>query len=322
MDYMYRHKSPKDFFMAWDSGAGYINPGQLYGDRSPSGYRSAVSVWQEHCRNYYRTLDYSISAWLLNGSQTLTTTDCSNQAPFSGDGIGVHQPANFGTPNLVNNVPVQAIDNGGIIDNPTGVNFAWYRSILSYPRDIKAQAHGYASSGHNHRFLDAYTFYYLMRYHLGGKNDYRATWISDTIPRIMAAGRTYHVTVTTRNDGWDTWDASEYRLAHAIVAPGAVPAYEDYDINSRHYLPVESVAPGDTVTFTFDITAPGTLGNYDLYYDMVRDGVTWFHEQNNIEWKMEIIVAANETDVDTDKDGVPDVTEEANGGLYWYPGDI
>jgi len=66
IDYMYRHKTAKDYFMAWDSGAGYVHPTQLYGTRAPSYYSSAVDVWQDHCRKYYRMLDYSISGWLLN----------------------------------------------------------------------------------------------------------------------------------------------------------------------------------------------------------------------------------------------------------------
>jgi hypothetical protein len=211
---------------------------------------------------------------------------------------------------------------GSVMDYSSGVNFGWYRTILWFPQNIKNLEDNYASSGHNHRFLDAYTYYYLLRYYLGGSNDYRATWVSDTIPRIMAAGQTYPVTVTVRNDGWDTWsEASAYRLGHAIVLPGVTAVYADYD-PTRHYLPVSTnVAPGEEVTFSFNLTAPSTNGNYDLYYDMVRDGIAWFRDKNNIEWKKEIIVATNETDVDTDGDGYPDVVEEANGTLYWHPDD-
>ena len=138
----------------------------------------------------------------------------------------------------------------------------------------------------------------------------------------MAAGATYPVTVTVRNDGWDTWsEANLCRLGHAIVLPGVIPVYADYD-PTRHYLPTgTNVAPGQSVIFSFDVTAPSANGNYDLYYDMVRDGVNWFRDRNNIEWKKEIIVATNVTDIDTDGDGIPDVTEELNGTLYWHPDD-
>ncbi|MHB9035861.1 MAG: hypothetical protein ACYC64_04280 [Armatimonadota bacterium] len=335
IDYMFRHKTSKDYFMAWDSGAGYVQPQQLYGTRSPSGYTSGVPVWQAHCREYYRPLDYSISGWLLNGASPFTITDYQNYTPFSGDGIGAHVLTSPTA--LVNNVPCNAIrddmldwdagDTARVMNFASGVNFGWYRTIMWTPTQIMNLEDYWANSGNNHRFLDAYTYYYLLRYYLSGQqqssNYYRATWVGDTIPRVMAAGHTYPVTVTVRNDGWDTWtEASLYRLGHAIVAQGLTPSYSDYDVNPRHYLPGgATVAPGQSVTFSFNITAPSTVGSYDLYYDVVRDGVSWFRDQNNIEWKRAIIVATYESDVDTDSDLIADVTENANGGLYWDPDD-
>ena len=60
-----------------------------------------------------------------------------------------------------------------------------------------------------------------MRHYLGGNNNHRATWVTDTIPRVMAAGQSYPVSVTVRNDGWDTWsEASQYRLSHAFLPAG------------------------------------------------------------------------------------------------------
>ncbi len=162
-----------------------------------------------------------------------------------------------------------------------------------------------------------------MRYYLGGSNNYRATWVSDTIPRVMTAGTTYSVTVTVRNDGWDTWsEAGMYRLDHAIVASGVTPATSDYDANPRHAIPGgASIAPGQSVTFSFTITAPGTAGSYDLYYDMVRDGVAWFRAKNNIEWKKQIRVAASVANIDSDGDGIPDIVEQTSGSLWWNPAD-
>lgn len=330
MDYLYRHKTSKDFFMAWDSGAGYVNPTQLRGTRSPSGYPSGVSIWQAHCKAAYRPFDYSISAWLLNGSNGNTsTTDYQDFAPFSGDGIGAH--ATSSAMQMVNNVPVNRMrgDLGmyevtdSVMDLSSGVNFGWYRTVLWRPSQIKALQDKYVSSGHNHVFLDSFSYYYLLRHYLGGNNNYRATWVSDTIPRVMAAGQTYPVTVTVRNDGWDTWsEASLYRLGHAVVSSGATPANADYDARVRAYLTSgATVAPGQSATFSFDVLAPATNGSYDLAYDMVRENITWFREQNNAEWKKEIVVATNQTDVDTDGDGVPDVTETANGDLCWYAED-
>ena len=325
MDYMYRHKTDKDYFMAPNSGAGWVMPTRLYNRTDPaySQYPSIIPVWQQHCRDYYRISDYSISGWLLD-NQAITLTDGINYAPFSGDGMGMTVTGvlalhdDIPMLNLASTDPFQQ----DIINLPSGVNFTCYRTIIVYPSDILSLEQQWAGSGNNHQFLDCYTYYYLMRYYLGGSNNYRATWVDDTIPRVMAAGQTYPVTVTVRNDGWDTWsEGSAYRLGYATVNSGVIPVNGDYG-PQRATLPA-SVIPGATTTFSFNLTAPAVNGNYDLYYDMVQDGgASWFHDNGNIEWKNEIIVATNETDVDTDGDGRPDVQEEVKGTLYWHPDDV
>jgi hypothetical protein len=271
--------------------------------------------------------DYSITAWLLNGSSgTLGSTDFRNYAPFSGDGIGGENAPSSATLQL--NVPtLKRYPSDAwpppIIDNATGVNFAWYRSIIRWPYEVRDLEATWSSSGHNHRFLDCFTFYYLLRHYLGGNNYYRATWTGDTLPRVMSAGRTYDVTVTVRNDGWDTWTAaSGYALGHAIVGTGRTAVSADYDAPGHHPLPSTlTVAPGGTVTFAFPIAAPAQIGTYDLFYDLVRENVTWFRQQNNIEWKQPLVVAADENQVDTDGDGFPDGWEARHGRLWWHAGE-
>ncbi|MCE5199974.1 carboxypeptidase regulatory-like domain-containing protein [bacterium] len=320
LDYFYRHKSSKDFFIGWDSGAGYVDPARLHGTRI-SGYGDARPMWQEHCKNYYRMLDYSITGWTY---PPIGSSELEVFIPFSNDGVG-----SAGGQRLLSNMPCSQKGTDfannystGVINNSTGANFASYDTCMWTPsmvRDLK----NYWGTTNNHQFLDAPTYFYLLRYYLGGSNNYRATWVGDTIPRIMAKGHTYSATVTVRNDGWDTWSqASLYGLGYAIVSSGTTPAGSDYDAHSRFQVPSgATVAPGQSVTFTVNIVAPSTNGKYDLYYDMVKEGVTWFRTLNNLEWKKQVFVATNETDVDTDGDGVPDVTEDANGTLYWNSDD-
>ncbi|HYG33573.1 MAG TPA: GxGYxYP domain-containing protein, partial [Clostridia bacterium] len=50
--YAYRHATTNDFFIAGDSGAGYLNPRALT-VRPDSGLPSGLKVWTEHCRRYY-----------------------------------------------------------------------------------------------------------------------------------------------------------------------------------------------------------------------------------------------------------------------------
>lgn len=335
MDYYFRHKSDRDYFAAWDSGCGYVNPGQFYGNRQ-SGYPSIIPQWQKLCRDYYRQMDYSVTAWVLNGYQTLTTADAANYSAFSGDGVGFHDYGNP-LPNmyLSGNTPIKVISGSsnatqyGLMNKASGVNFGWYRAVNW---DMDGQQHytawgpdhtqqlmqQYSNSGNNHRFLDIYTFYYLMRYYLGGNNDYRAAWIADNVPRIMETGQTYTINITVRNDGWNSWPRSlSYGIGFSIVPEGTNPAY--YKRCYGH--DGSEVITGESIIYTFDITAPQAPGVYDVQYDMVREGVTWFASRGNIEWKTSVIVTDDLMSIDTDADGLPDTIENQIGTLYWHPDD-
>jgi hypothetical protein len=334
MDYFYRHKTDRDYFAAWDSGAGYVNPSRLRGDRRPSGYPPATAAWRDHCRRYYRMFDYSMTTWIISPGEPIKPEDIEIYFPFSPDGIGTQMAAQLrpGEHMLVNNVPVSeriCIDSpqpGQLINYPSGVHFTWYRSICWTAGTVKRLQAEYARiARQNHRFLDAYSYYYLLRHHLGGNNNYRYTWESDRIPRVMRTGAVYPVTLTVRNDGWDTWSEAEaYRLADALVLSGMTPTTLDYDAGKpdRRRLPADArIEPGHSVTFSFEVKAPASAGRYDWCCDMVREGVTWFQQQGNIGFKKEILVAADEAGVDTDGDGLPDLREEQRGSLYWHPDD-
>jgi hypothetical protein len=287
--------------------AGYLNPSQLHGLREPSGYSSGIKPWQDHCRKYYRLFDYSITGWLLDGKSGLNTRflsllgkkDIEHYTPFSGDGVGVGFYTTYLSRELIDNCPVlkrSVPDNPQpqhIINYSRGVHFAWYRTILKYPRDIKSLQEVCLAeeNSHNRHFLDMYTFYYLMRYYFGGQNNYRAAWVDDTISPVVAPGQSYPITVTVRNDGWDTWsNASGYGLGYAIVPAGQELQNEDFT-NAKTAVPDETtVESGQTVTFLLTMMTPQAHGDYHLYYDMYKEGTGWFRQQNNIEWKTELSI--------------------------------
>ncbi|MXX77306.1 MAG: VWA domain-containing protein [Holophagales bacterium] len=90
------------------------------------------------------------------------------------------------------------------------------------------------------------------------------------LPSKMVAGEAATVTLTVRNTGTTTWTPfGGYGLGSQSP--------QDNDTWGLRRAPLYgSVAPNETVTFEFPITAPGTPGSYPFEWRMVRDPGGWF----------------------------------------------
>lgn len=99
-----------------------------------------------------------------------------------------------------------------------------------------------------------------------------AAFVSQTVPTVMQAGQTYPVSVTMTNTGPVTWTSEDlYSLGARNPQDNSI-----WGANSgRTNLP-EPVAPNQTVTFNFNVTAPSTPGSYNFQRQMVKDGLSWF----------------------------------------------
>ena len=98
---------------------------------------------------------------------------------------------------------------------------------------------------------------------------YGSQYVSDTIPAAMIGGRTVSVSVTFRNKGVVWQEARAFRL-------GAVGDSDPF-ASTRQTLS-GTIGPNSTYTFTFNMTAPRTSGDYTTDWRMVRDGYNWFGE--------------------------------------------
>lgn len=96
-----------------------------------------------------------------------------------------------------------------------------------------------------------------------------AEFIGQSVPASMTPGQQYAVSVTMKNIGTTTWQASRsYRL-------GSQNPHDNYHWGvSRVELPAPT-APGQLATFNFTVTAPAA-GSYGFQWRMVQDGVVWF----------------------------------------------
>jgi len=88
MDYVRRTKTENDWFIAGDSGAGYLNPGMLQEPREFSDLPSGLDSWAEHCIPYYKQWDLSITGFIIDGyAPGLNEKGLAIYKRFSPDGI-------------------------------------------------------------------------------------------------------------------------------------------------------------------------------------------------------------------------------------------
>lgn len=104
-DYVYATKTANDWFIGGDSGAGYLNPNLLTGDRLGTGLPDALEAWKTHCAAYYQRFDYSITGFVINGFHGYMPRRVQEAyASFSPRGVGMQlgyeAPLVNGTPFL------------------------------------------------------------------------------------------------------------------------------------------------------------------------------------------------------------------------------
>jgi len=90
------------------------------------------------------------------------------------------------------------------------------------------------------------------------------------VPTIMGPGVTTSVSITMENAGVTSWTNTDtFKIVD--VTESAL-----WGINEIELGPGETIAPGESKIFTFDITAPAAEGVYKFQWQMTRDSVGLF----------------------------------------------
>lgn len=99
-----------------------------------------------------------------------------------------------------------------------------------------------------------------------------AVFVSQSVPAQMVSGRFYAVSITMKNTGTTPWTrATAYRLG--AQSPQDTARWGA----TRVELAVgESVQPGATKRFDFQVRAPSTAGTHPFQWRMLREFVEWF----------------------------------------------
>jgi hypothetical protein len=177
--YTRKTKSSLDYFVAGDSGAGYLNPQYLV-ERPHSGLPSGLDIWQKHCTKYYRQWGITITGFIIEGnSPPMSREVIEAYKTFSPNGIvAIKLPAQWG---VIWGMPYARLSAdigvGGspgpaakmVLDRIGGQKpeFYVFRTILWKPTDIKTLYELIKSSpkGADIEIVDPYTLMLLIKQH-------------------------------------------------------------------------------------------------------------------------------------------------------------
>lgn len=183
-DHVFATRTAQDWFIGGDSGAGYLNPNLLTGERLGSGLPDGLDLWVKHNQHYYSRFDYSITGFVINGfhgDMPLPVQEA--YAKFSPRGVGMQlgfaQPLVGDTPFLRFSRDLYPDPNhleGAVSEVMASAKgsepqFLIFRMILQKPSTVAALAERLKAE-HPERhwdFCDPYTFFDLYKQHAGGK---------------------------------------------------------------------------------------------------------------------------------------------------------
>ena len=271
----------------WTSSAGYGLGSQSPQDNATWGL-SRVSVPSDVAPNASSAFTFTITAPATTGDQTFAWQMVRDPGSWFGSGTGgvtieVEDPS-FGDATIadqtwVQNEAIEALTlpeaggSGGALTYaltpslPDGVTFdASSRELSGTPTAAQgATEYTYTATDAQG---SAATLSFTIEIEAVETDD--ASFVSSSgVPSRMAAGGTATVTVTMTNTGTTTWTSS------AGYGLGSDSAQNDTWGLSRVSVS-GSVAPNETASFTFTITAPATSASYTFAWSMVRDPGTRF----------------------------------------------
>lgn len=178
MVYTRNTASELDYFMAGDSGAGYINPGHLQEPRAFSGLPSGVDTWRRHCEKWFRQWDLGVTGFIIDGYAPPMEPETLNAyAAFSPEGIAAQKIEPLG---LHKDMPYVRMDydltrspqeSAETVLHRLGdkaPEFKIFRTILWKPSGHKALFEALKASerGEDIEIVDPYSLFLLAKQHL------------------------------------------------------------------------------------------------------------------------------------------------------------
>lgn len=179
MDWTRKTATTRDLFISGDSGAGYLNPGNLVPPRAYSDLPSGLATWTEHCRTYFDRWDLSLVGFVIDGyAPAMTDAVLDAYTRIAPDGIVGQKVPRIG---MHGSMPILQMESD--LDDPASgasvvlahcslnqPEFFMYRTILWSPTNLKKMMDTVhqSSEGESVEFVDPYTLMLLVKQHYAG----------------------------------------------------------------------------------------------------------------------------------------------------------
>ena len=174
--YTRQTRSPNDWFQSGDSGAGYVNPGELDAGRD-NNLPGAVAVWEAHNKKWFDQFGLSLTGFVIDGyAPAMSEQMLDAYTRFSPDGV-VGQKTE---PQLRGNTPFLRMSNdlpndpqeaiqvirkqaSGVATSNAAPSFQMFRAVLKSPAWYQQVATASAQGDSDIVVVDGYTLMELAR---------------------------------------------------------------------------------------------------------------------------------------------------------------
>ena len=287
--YLYQTRTANDFFVSGDSGAGYINPTQLFEPRQFSNLPAADDLWVERNRLYFNKFNIKHTGFVINGEAgPLTNSSDIMYTKFSPLGF-THQLgySAIGEAGLVRGTRVPSfseVDLSGPNEvqqvlsyyKPNDVRFLVFRGVLRNASNYADIAQQVQQAQPNMAFVDPYTFALLARLYYGGGgsssvNYDLVSYTDDTLPQSVHNGDQITANFSIRNEGWNALENLQLKLTFACNT--------EYAFDWVLPIPEAAIVMS---TFQFQVNC-NQSGTYRITYQLYRDDRP-FEIFGNVPW--------------------------------------
>lgn len=206
-------RTPMDWFVAGDSGAGYINPGHLAPPRRYSNLPSGVQAWLRHCEKYYERWDLDVTGFIIDGyAPAMSPEVLDAYAEFSPRGIVAQKVPPYGLHRGMPFIRMSADLGGSAAQAARRVasqlpdrmpQFMVFRTILQnaawHAQFVEALRK--ARPGETIEALDPYSFFMLLAEFVRHRDRYsRPSW-PDSLVRYSPGRKPYGLRLLKVDDG-------------------------------------------------------------------------------------------------------------------------